>query len=123
MLMMIVNSGLGSQNQRTRQHSMLVIPALVSLKPSVINETTTEMTALMDEITMRLRDPAENVAKTAKKLILELHKNYPETFEKNYIEVRDREEEKQICRLIMANNFDEAQKLISQASPSKRMQI
>lgn len=101
---------------------MLVIPALVSLKTGVINEVTPEMTALMDEITMRLRDPAENVAKTAKKLILELHKCYPATFDKNYVEKKDSEEEKQICRLIMANNFEEAQKLINQTSPSKRMQ-
>jgi hypothetical protein len=60
---------------------MLVIPALVSLKPSVVNEINAEMEQLMDEITQRLRDPAENVAKTAKKLILELHKCYPNTFE------------------------------------------
>lgn len=101
---------------------MLVIPALVSLKTGVINEVTPEMTALMDEITMRLRDPAENVAKTAKKLILELHKCYPATFDKNYVEKKDSEDEKQICRLIMANSFEEAQKLINQTSPSKRMQ-
>lgn len=72
---------------------MLVIPALVSLKPTVINEITPEMTMLMDEITMRLRDPAENVAKTAKKLILELHKCYPASFDKNYVETKESEEE------------------------------
>lgn len=102
---------------------MLVIPALISLKPTVVNEITQEMDSLMEEITYRLRDPAENVAKTAKKLILELHKCYPTTFERNYIEVKASDEEKQVCRLIMANNFDEAQKLINATSPSKRMQI
>jgi hypothetical protein len=55
-----------------------------------------------------LRDTSENVSKTAKKLILELHKCYPSVFEKNYIEMKASEEEKQVCRLIMANNFDEA---------------
>lgn len=75
----------------------------------------------MDEITQRLRDPAENVAKTAKKLILELHKCYPGTFDKNYIETKTNEEEKQISNLIMQNNFDEAQKIIMATSPSKRM--
>ena len=54
---------------------------------------TSEMSALTEEITMRLRDPAENVAKTAKKLILELHKCYPEKFEKNYVATKDSEEE------------------------------
>lgn len=72
---------------------MLVIPALISLKPQVVNEVTSEMTALMDEITMRLRDPAENVAKTAKKLILEMNKCYPEKFEKNYVVTKESEEE------------------------------
>lgn len=59
----------------------------------MVNEVTSEMSALMEEITMRLRDPAENVAKTAKKLILELHKCYPEKFEKNYVATKDSEEE------------------------------
>lgn len=59
---------------------MLVIPALISLKPSVISEVTPEMSNLMDEIMFKLRDSAENVAKTAKKLILELHKCYPTIF-------------------------------------------
>ena len=51
---------------------MLVIPALISLKPTVINDPTREMHQLIDTIIKRLRDPSENVAKTAKKLILEL---------------------------------------------------
>ena len=36
MLGHIVKHGLENQNQRTRQHSMLVIPALISLKAGVI---------------------------------------------------------------------------------------
>jgi len=32
----IIKFGLENQNQRTRQHSMLVIPALISLKANVI---------------------------------------------------------------------------------------
>jgi predicted outer membrane protein len=102
---------------------MLVIPALISLKPSVVNEVNSEMQALIDEVTQRLRDPADNVAKTAKKLILELHKCYPETFDKNYVETKTNEDEKVIFRLIMDNNFEEAQNRINQTSPSKRMQM
>ena len=51
---------------------MLVIPALISLKATVVQGFNTEMKNLVDAVIARLRDPAESVAKTAKKLILEL---------------------------------------------------
>lgn len=38
-LISLIKHGIGKlNNQRTRQHSMLVIPALISLKPSVIEQ-------------------------------------------------------------------------------------
>lgn len=51
---------------------MLVIPALISLKSTIIQGFALEMKSLIDAVIARLRDPAESVAKTAKKLILEL---------------------------------------------------
>ena len=35
-LTVLTHHGIGSRENRTRQHSMLVIPALISLKPSVV---------------------------------------------------------------------------------------
>ena len=79
------------------------------------------MKALIDAVIARLRDPAESVAKTAKKLILELQKCYPTTFKSAYIDALANEDERAICGLIIENKFDEAQKLIASTSPSKRM--
>ena len=42
-LLNIITNGLENKNQRTRQHSMLVIPALISLKASVIQKENFEM--------------------------------------------------------------------------------
>ena len=44
------------------------------------------MKLLIDAVIARLRDPAESVAKTAKKLVLELQKCYPNMFKINYID-------------------------------------
>ena len=76
---------------------MLVIPALISLKPSVIEQVTPEMNDLIAIIIEKLRDQAEIVAKTAKKLLLELKKCYPSHFANNYIERVPSHEEKHIC--------------------------
>lgn len=65
---------------------MLVIPALISLKANVINSQTNEMKQLIEAVISRLRDPADSVAKTAKKLLLELQKCYPTVFKSNYID-------------------------------------
>jgi len=51
---------------------MLVIPALLSLKPVVVEKGSPEVLELISVVTKKLRDPEEIVAKTAKKLILEL---------------------------------------------------
>ena len=80
-----------------------------------------EMKQLIEAVIGRLRDPAESVAKTAKKLLLELQKCYPAVFKENYIDSLANEDERLICSLILENNFEEATKLIMSTSPSKRM--
>ena len=117
----IIKFGLENQNQRTRQHSMLVIPALISLKAAVIQGQTSEMQQLIAAVIARLRDPSDQVSKTAKKLLLELQKCYPSVFKQNYIDTLGSEEERVICGLILENKFDEATKLIISTSPSKRI--
>lgn len=102
---------------------MLVIPALISLKSSVIQGVNFEMKQLIEAVITRLRDPADSVAKTAKKLLLELQKCYPTVFKQNYIESLPNEEERAICSLILENKFDDATKLIMSTSPSKRMAL
>lgn len=100
---------------------MLVIPALISLKASVVQTYTDEVRQLIDAVIGRLRDPAESVAKTAKKLLLELQKCYPSHFKANYVDSLPNEDERTICSLILDNKFEEATKLIMSTSPSKRM--
>jgi len=65
---------------------MLVIPALLSLKPSLVEDGASELHQLVQNVCAKLRDPAEIVAKTARKLLLELKKCYPDTFDRNFIE-------------------------------------
>ena len=100
---------------------MLVIPALISLKSAVIQGQTNEMQQLIGAVIARLRDPSDQVSKTAKKLLLELQKCYPSVFKQNYIDTLPSEEERVICGLILENKFDEATKLIISTSPSKRI--
>ena len=80
-----------------------------------------EMKILIDAVIARLRDPAESVAKTAKKLILELQKCYPTTFKSNFIDGLNNEDDRIICSLIIENKFEEAQKVINSSSPLKRI--
>ena len=100
---------------------MLVIPALISLKATVIQSHSQEVKHLIDAVIARLRDPAESVAKTAKKLILELQKCYPTAFKHTYVDSLQNEDDRAVCNLIIENKFEEAQKLIVSSSPSKRM--
>ena len=79
------------------------------------------MKQLIEAVIARLRDPADSVAKTAKKLLLELQKCYPNVFKTNYIDSLPSEDERLICNLILENKFDEASKLVMSTSPSKRM--
>jgi uncharacterized membrane-anchored protein YhcB (DUF1043 family) len=60
---------------------MLVIPALISLKPQILEKVVPEATELLQRIIKKLRDPQEIVAKTSRKLLLELQKCYPNQFE------------------------------------------
>jgi hypothetical protein len=71
-LLHLIHTGLESAQTRTRQHSMLVIPALISLKPSIVEKGSVEANELISRVVKRLRDPQEIVAKTARKLLLEL---------------------------------------------------
>lgn len=57
---------------------MLVIPALLSLKPQCVHDSVEEVVTLMEVVTEHLNDQAEIVQKTAKKLVVELNKNYAE---------------------------------------------
>ena len=54
------------------------------------------MKQLIEAVIGRLRDPAESVAKTAKKLLLELQKCYPTEFKKNYIDSLPNEDDRVI---------------------------
>jgi hypothetical protein len=46
-LIHIIHTGLDNSNSRTRQHSMLVLPALLSLKPTAIEKENPEMKELV----------------------------------------------------------------------------
>lgn len=92
-LLQLIRVGLANQNQRTRQHSMLVIPALLSLKPQLVDDGASELHQLVQNICSKLRDPIEIVAKTARKLLLELKKCYPDTFEPKFVDVLSNSED------------------------------
>ena len=69
----IIHTGLENSNSRTRQHSMLVIPALLSLKQVVLESECKEMMDLIQAVIKKIRnDQSEIVSKTGKKLLLEL---------------------------------------------------
>jgi hypothetical protein len=81
------------------------------------------MKQLIEAVICRLRDPAESVAKTAKKLLLELQKCYPTAFKQNYIDSLPNEDERVICSLILDNKFEEATKLIMSTSTSPAIRM
>jgi|TARA_B110000285_G_C15060418_1_gene582049 hypothetical protein len=72
---------------------MLVIPALLSLKSSIMDREHPEMMNLIMAVVRRIKqDQSEIVSKTGKKLLLELQKCYPVGFKSCYIDkIRDRE--------------------------------
>lgn len=72
MILNLLQSGLENPCSRTRQHSMLVIPALISLKPQIFDKGAPEAIEMLQKIIKKLRDPSEIVAKTARKLLIEL---------------------------------------------------
>jgi hypothetical protein len=73
----IINVGLIHSKHRTRQHSMLVIPALLSLKKQAMKQRDPYIIKLMDTVSYKLFDNSEIVQKTAKKLLTELKRVYP----------------------------------------------
>lgn len=93
-LLHLNHTGLDNSNARTRQHSMLVIPALLSLKPTSVDKGVPELNEMLSKVVKKLKDPQEIVAKTAKKLILELNKCYPNIFEQNFVSQLKTEEER-----------------------------
>ena len=75
-LMIITDVGIENENYRCRQHSMLVIPALLTLKPKVIEKAHESIVELIEAVSLKLEDKTEIVQKTAKKLLLELKRVY-----------------------------------------------
>ena len=111
----IIQTGLENQTSRTRQHSMLVIPALLSLKASIMDSGKQEMGDLLRAVIARIQgDTSEIVAKTGKKLVLELQKCYPTQFKQNYVDKLVDPREMQICKAIIASDEAELKKLLSQ---------
>jgi len=56
---------------------MLVVPALLSLKQTVLDKCTPEIIELIKAVVKKLRDSQDIVAKTARKLLIEINKCYP----------------------------------------------
>ena len=84
---------------------MLVIPALLSLKTTVMEKECTELKELINAVLKRIKaDSSEIVSKTGKKLILELQKCYPNAFKAQYIDTMRNQEDRQICLAVMAND-------------------
>ena len=73
---MIVSNGFKNKEERLRQHSMLVVPVLISIKPSVFDSSPECMREVMEEIAFLLYDEVAVVKRTAKRLLLELKKAY-----------------------------------------------
>lgn len=91
---------------------MLVIPALLSLKQNVLEKATPEIIELISCVTKKLKDPEEIVAKTAKKLILELQKCYPHNFEALVVSNMRSDNEKSLCKSIINHDEEETQRLL-----------
>jgi len=84
---------------------MLVIPALLSLKASIMEKECPEMKELVTAVFKRIKgDQSEIVSKTGKKLILELQKCYPVAFKNQYIDKLRSQEDKLICQAVLTND-------------------
>jgi len=91
---------------------MLVVPALLSLKPVVVEKGSPEVLELISVVTKKLRDPEEIVAKTARKLILELQKCYPQCFDDVVVNSLKNETERGLCAAIINSNEQEVTRLL-----------
>lgn len=113
-LLQIIKTGLENQNSRTRQHSMLVLPALLSLKPSIVERENPEMKELILAVVKRIQtDSSDIVGKTGKKLLLELQKCYGAMFKANQIDTIANFEIRQICNVVLANDDEKLKELLS----------
>ena len=93
---------------------MLVIPALLSLKASIMESEKQEMEDLLRAVITRIQsDSSEIVAKTGKKLVLELQKCYPTQFKQNYVDKLGDSREMQICKAIIVSDDKELKELLS----------
>jgi hypothetical protein len=72
---------------------------------------------LIDEVVARLRDQEDIVAKTARKLLAELHKIYPNHFAVSFIDTLSNQDERQICQLILQNKTEEAIQMLIATTP------
>ena len=72
-----------------------------------MDKCTPEIIELMQVIIRKLKDPTEIVVKTARKLLIEINKCYPQQFENLIIPSLKTEEEKLICRAVLKMDEDE----------------
>lgn len=91
---------------------MLVVPALLSLKPQVVEKGVHEVLELLSTVIKKLKDSEEIVAKTAKKLVLELQKCYPTFFDQMVVGSLKNDADKNICRAIIGQNEEELSRLL-----------
>ena len=93
---------------------MLVIPALLSLKSQIMEFESEELNILITTVIRRIQgDPSEIVAKTGKKLLLELQKCYPTSFRRNYIESMEPGIKRSICEAIIENREEDLKAILS----------
>lgn len=91
---------------------MLVIPALLSLKPATLDRCGPEIMEMLSKIMRKLKDPVEIVAKTARKLLIELYKCYPQQLEQQVLNTIKGEDEKTIMKAVFTNDEEEIQKAV-----------
>ena len=73
-----------------------------------------EVKLLINSVVTRIRcDQSDIVAKTGKKLIIELDKCYPNQFKTNYIESMNQDIYQQVCKAILEKNDDLLTQLLS----------
>jgi len=70
---------------------MLVVPALLSLKPSVVIDCNHSFIGLLESVCQKLTDESPIVQKTARKLLLEIQRVYPDNMNQIFECFRDDE--------------------------------
>jgi len=101
---------------------MLVVPALLSLKPSVVEKASPEMAELMQAVVRKLRDSQDVVSKTARKLILEIQKCYPDLFESKILSSLKSEEDRILCRAVVKGDEEDISKALVQPKEGPQKQ-